>query len=87
MNYLITIGITVLTFFASAFGVYNFVPFQYLEISGNSKSLGAITEVSGTDTLKNFPALYNANLKQLMRMSTTSVDSITTLSNLVSYQY
>ncbi len=84
MQYLITMGITVLTMFASVFGVYNFVPFDYLAVTGNTENFGAITEVASSDTMANFPTTYNANLAQLMRMSTSSVDSITTLSNLVS---
>jgi len=52
-----------------------------LAVEGN---LGAITTLVGTENLSDFPTTYNANLAQLMRMSTSSVDSITTLSNLVS---
>jgi len=83
MSYLITVGISALTFLLGVFGVYNYVPISIdsLAVEGN---LGAITTLVGTENLSDFPTTYNANLAQLMRMSTSSVDSITTLSNLVS---
>ncbi|HEC65753.1 MAG TPA: hypothetical protein ENI23_10685 [bacterium] len=83
MNYLITAGISALTFFLGVFGIYNYAPYSIdsLAVEGN---LGAITTLVGTESLSDFPTTYNANLAQLMRMSTTSVDSITTLTNLVS---
>ena len=56
----------------------------YTELTGVNAGIGAISEIAGSDNLSAFPSIYNANLAQLMRMSTTSVDSITTLSNLVS---
>lgn len=55
---------------------------NYIISQANEDMLGAVTNLQDTDQLVDFPTLYNANLAQLMRMSTTSVDSITTLSNL-----
>ena len=73
--------------FASAFGVYNLMPLSWIEI-GEGSNLGAITTIQGTDTLSDSRTTINDNFTDLditkMEMSTTSVDSITTLSNLVS---
>ena len=87
MNYLITAGITILTTIASAFGLYNFASFSIFETS-SSRALGtSITTIAGTDTLKNSRTTINDNFSALnngkIENSSSSVASITTLSNLV----
>ena len=46
------------------------------------KQVGAFTTISSTALLSNFPTTYNDNLNITMETGTTSVASITTLSNL-----
>ena len=86
MNYLITLGISALMTLASAFGIYNYVPFGLFE--NQETSLGSsITTIAGSDTLKNSRTTINDNFSALnngkIENSTTSVAAITTLSNLV----
>lgn len=45
---------------------------------------GAFTEISSTNNINAFPTTYNANLAKTIEVGTTSVASITTLSNLTS---
>src|SRR3990167_521127 len=46
--------------------------------------LGALTDLASTNQLSAFPTLYNSNLDYTVETGTTSVASITTLSNLIS---
>src|SRR3990167_9168211 len=46
--------------------------------------LGAFTEITSTNNINAFPTTYNANLAKTIEVGTTSVASITTLSNLTS---
>jgi hypothetical protein len=89
MGIILNIIITAATVFATAFGIVNYVPMDWLGFDNkpNENFLGAtVTELNSTDQLSDFPTLYNNNLNALndnkMEMSTTSVDSIATLSNL-----
>lgn len=43
---------------------------------------GAVTDLATTDNLSDFPTTYNANLAQLMRMSTTTLPVVTTMAGL-----
>lgn len=87
MHYLFTIAIATALSLLSVFGAYNYAPFNIDKLPIEDNMLGAsVTEISGSDTMSDFPTTYNANLNSLndnkMEMSTTSVDSITTLNNL-----
>src|SRR3990167_1830103 len=47
------------------------------------KTLGAFTTITSTNTISGFPTIYNLNLTKTIEVATSSVASITTLSNLV----
>lgn len=86
MNIIINILITAATIIATTLGIVNFAPMSWLDFNNEpfviTGNLGTIVELQTTDTMSDFPALYNSNLAQLMTMATTSVNSITTLNNL-----
>lgn len=91
MNILINIAITAITIIATIFGVVNYVPMGWLGFSDEPLQFSGtqtVVELATTDTMSDFPAFYNTGQHLLnnnkMEMSTTSVASITTLSNLVS---
>jgi len=88
MKYLKTIGISLgvslVVFIGLAFFVYKYIPlFPTQLLNENSEAmLGAtITEISGTDTMSNFPTIYNANLNSLndnkIEISTTTLPLLT----------
>jgi hypothetical protein len=59
MNYLITIGVSILTLVASAFGVYNYVPVGWLGVSEPTFGTTIVT-LNSSDKLSAFPAAFNA---------------------------
>ena len=66
---------------------YYFMPLFPANNIGNGMFGATVTELVGTYTMSDFPTTYNVNLNALndnkIEMATSSVDSITTLSNLV----
>ena len=88
MKHLLTIIISATVAYATLFGMYNYLPIKYLTIE-STQDLGAtITTILATDKLSDSRSVINTNFTNLnnnkIEMSTTSVASITTLSNLVS---
>lgn len=74
----------------SVWGVYNYLPVEILELLQKSQDqrYGAtITNIAGTDTLKDSRAVSNTNFTNLntdkIEVATTSVGNITALANLV----
>lgn len=91
MTYLLNILIGGLVALSATIGVYNYAPLSFIEKFGPEPvvTFGAtITNIAGTDTLKNSRSVINDNFTSLnnykIENSTTSVAAITTLSNLVS---
>lgn len=88
MSYLLNIILSVAVSIASVIGVYNYAPLSQIELtSPASKRLGAtITTIAGSDTISSSRTTINNNFTNLnsgkIENSTTSVDAITTLSNL-----
>lgn len=88
-NTLINILFSTLTCLGVLIIVYNFVPLSWIEkIFPPRTDFGAtITTIQGTDLIRDSRAVINTNFSNLntdkMEVSTTSVNSITTLSNLV----
>lgn len=76
MKLIATILISSLLTFGGLIGLRKFVE--------NNPKLGAFTQLVSTNQISNFPTTYNANLDKTIEVGTTSVASITTLSNLVS---
>lgn len=87
LKYLAVIIVSVLTTLISAVVLFNYLPLHYLESNTPQKKFGAtITTINGSDTISSSRAVINTNFSNLnsdkMEVSTTSVKSITTLSNL-----
>src|SRR3990167_4866435 len=86
MNILLNIAISLITSIASFYGVYNLAPLSILQ--PEEKTYGStITTIQGSDTLSSSRTTINDNFSALnstkIENSTTSIDAITTLSNLV----
>jgi len=88
---LITSIVSSLIVFGVFFYVWNYVSFgslSFLNINGEPLIGTTLTDMQSTDTMSDFPTLYNANNLALnngkIEVSSTSIASITTLSNLVS---
>jgi len=87
MNYLKTILISVLTTIILGLVVYYFVPLWEIDRFIRENLLGAtVTEISGSDTMSNFPTVYNANLSSMnsakAEVSTTTLNNVTSIPNL-----
>jgi len=89
MGIIANILITATVAIASIIGAYNYLPLSFIEKFGPGiENLGStITTIAATDTLRDSRSTINTNFSNLntdkMEGSTTSVASITTLSNLV----
>jgi len=85
MQHLYTIAIASAITFLSLFGAYNYMPLP-VDTVGEQMLGTAITTISGSDKMKDFPTTYNANLAALnagkIEISTTSLPLITTLGGL-----
>ena len=85
----ISLAVSLVVFVGLALVIYHFVPlFPSQLLNENSEQmLGAsITELTGTDTMSDFPTTYNANLNSLnngkIEISTTTLPLITDLTGL-----
>src|SRR3990167_7980066 len=86
MGFLTNILITVATVLTTAFGIYNYMPLDWLGMPSKDKLGVTITNIAGTDTIKDSRATINTNFSNLntgkIEVGTTSVASITTLGGL-----
>lgn len=87
MTNLYTIAIALVVSVLIFIGGFNYMPFPVDTLGENTLGV-AITEINGSDTIKNFPTSYNATINALndgkIENSTTSLPLITTLSGLTS---
>ena len=85
MQHLYTIAIASVITFLSLFGAYNYMPLP-VDTVGEQMLGTAITTISGSDKMKDFPTTYNANLAALnagkIEIGTTSLPLITDLDGL-----
>lgn len=85
MNYLITIGVSVLATVLSTVGVVN-VPLKYLEFTHTPTYGSTITTILGTDTLSSSRAVINTNFANLnadkIEATQTTLNSLTSASSL-----
>src|SRR3990167_2524868 len=89
MSILINIGISFAIMLGTAFGVYNYVPIQFIEGLSVDRApfVGAtITTIQGTDRLTDSRTVINDNFSNLnafkIENSSTTINAVTTLSNL-----
>src|SRR3990167_4010459 len=87
MGLFTNILISAVTVLVSAFSIYNYMPLRWLDTFPSEKKLGAtITNIAGTDTIKDSRSTINTNFSNLntgkIEVGTTSVASITTLGGL-----
>lgn len=87
MSYLLNIILSLAVSIASVVGVYNYAPLSKLDLNKSDSKLGAtITTIAGSDTISSSRSTINTNFTNLnngkIENSSTSVDAITTLSNL-----
>lgn len=88
MGVLLNIAIAAVTVLGTLWGAYNYLPLGALETGSKEQKFGAtVTTIAATDTLRDSRSTINTNFSNLndgkIENSTTSVASITTLSNLV----
>ena len=90
MGIIFNILISAIVGSVSAFGFFSFVPLSFIDkfsVDSGQKLGSSITVIQGTDTISNSRGTINTNFSNLnndkIENSTTSVASITTLSNLV----
>jgi hypothetical protein len=90
MQYILIPLISLAIMLAGVVGVYNFVPMDSLDfLTFNHQNIGtSLTTLNSSDTMSNFPTLYNANNLALnngkIENSSTTINAITTLLNLSS---
>ena len=88
MGILLNIAISAAATLATILGVYNYVPLDFLDLQHYQPQLFGIstTTIQATDTLRDSRAVINDNFDFLgqykIHNTTTTVSSITTLSNL-----
>ena len=81
------LGLSLLTSIIVLLVFWFFMPVWDIDKLGSETMLGAtVTEISSSDKMSTFPAVYNANLNALnsakIEISTTTLPNITTLASL-----
>lgn len=87
MSTLLTVGISLFATVASFFGMYNYMPLDWLQVNETPRFGSTITTINGSDTLSSSRSVINTNFSNLntdkMELSTwyatTSAAQITTL--------
>src|SRR3990167_406442 len=87
MKYLLTIIISLSIAILSAIGVYKYAPLSWFDFQDKPQFGTSITTIQGTDTLSSSRTTINDNFSALnstkIENSSTTIDAITTISNLV----
>lgn len=90
MNYLLTIFLSIAVSFSAVVGAYNYLPLGVIEKFSKEPvtTFGAdITTINASDTIRSSRSVINTNFTNLnnfkIENSSSSIDAITTLSNLV----
>lgn len=80
MNYIATIIVTLATMFLGAFGLYNYVPLDYLEGAQKERLFSStVTTINGSDTLSASRSTINTNFSNLNTDKLQSGDTAATL--------